>query len=404
MIQESIMPLTIQEVAIEQIKPYENNPRINDQAVNTVADSIKEFGWRQPIVVDPNFVVICGHTRLKAAQKLGLTMIPVHVADLDPQRVKALRIADNQSATLAEWDNLLLGIEISHLQEMNYDLSHLGFDEDKLIELLASANQDDGNDADVLPSKIPSVKPEALQVIADCDRVVVQFSGGKDSTVALNWARGVCAQFKKPVTALFVDNGAEFLDLVSHVIRICEKVGVELTLLHPKQNILQYYYQKKMWPDSIYRDCLHKFINEPVNHYIRQFENERVICVRGGRSDQKTSLSKSDMIQDVKDGERVVHLLNPFFGVSKEDYEKALAEVKPLLWKGYEKGFVRTACYLCPFQKAEQWEALKIHYPLLWEEMRKLTQVLEYKEYKGDSTRRRFLDYWRKQTEQQEQA
>ena len=99
----------------------------------------------------------------------------------------------------------------------------------------------------------------------------------------------------------------------------------------------------------------------------------------------------------MKDGDRIVKLLNPLFAVSKEDYEKALNEVKPLLWRGYDLGFVRTACWACPFQKIEQWEALKLHYPLLWEEMRQLAQTLEYKEYKGDSTRRRFLDYWRKQ-------
>jgi len=388
------MPLTIIDVEIDKIIPYENNPRINDDAVDVVADSINEFGFRQPIVVDKNYVVICGHTRLKAAQKLGLQTVPVHIADLPEEKVKALRIADNQSASLAEWDSVLLPLEISELQDMDYDLSHLGFNEDELTELLASANTDNETEAEVEPTEMESVKPEALQIIQDSDRVVLQFSGGKDSTVVLNWARSVCAEYNKPLTALFVETGAEFPDLTSHIIRICEKLEVELTLLHPKQNILEYYYEKKMWPDSLYRDCLHKFINDPVNHYIRQFENENVICVRGGRSDQKTSLSKSNIYQEVKDGNRIVKLLNPFFGVDKTEYERALDAVKPLLWKGYELGFLRTACWMCPFQKVEQWESLKQHYPLLWEEMRKLSQQLEYKEYKGDSTRKRFIEYW----------
>ncbi len=388
------MLLTVIEVPINKIIPYENNPRINDEAVDVVADSINEFGFRQPIVVDKKNVVICGHTRLKAAKKLGLQTVPVHVADLPEEKVKALRIADNQSASLAEWDSMLLPLEISELQNMDYDLSHLGFNEDELAELLASVNTDDETDTNVEPTELESVKPEALQIIQDSDRVVLQFSGGKDSTVVLNWARGVCAEYNKPLTALFVETGAEFPDLTSHIMRVCEKLEVELTLLRPKQNILEYYFQKKMWPDSLYRDCLHKFINDPVNHYIRQFENENVICVRGGRSDQKTSLSKSNIYQEVKDGNRIVKLLNPFFGVDKAEYEQALDAVKPLLWKGYELGFLRTACWACPFQKVEQWEALKRHYPLLWEEMRKLSQQLEYKEYKGDSTRKRFIEYW----------
>src|SRR5436189_5509570 len=94
---------------LSEIKPYEKNPRINEAAVDAVAASIKEFGFRVPIVVDADGVIICGHTRLKAAQKLGLGSAPVHVAtDLTPAQVKALRIADNKTSELAEWDFNLL--------------------------------------------------------------------------------------------------------------------------------------------------------------------------------------------------------------------------------------------------------------------------------------------------------
>ncbi|MCD4726865.1 MAG: ParB N-terminal domain-containing protein [Pirellulales bacterium] len=87
---------------IKDIRPYENNPRQNDAAVDAVAVSIKEFGFRQPIVVDTEDVIVCGHTRYKAAQKLGLQEVPVHVAtDLTPEQIKAYRIADNKTADLA---------------------------------------------------------------------------------------------------------------------------------------------------------------------------------------------------------------------------------------------------------------------------------------------------------------
>src|SRR5918995_1308258 len=99
---------------ITGIRPYENNPRINDDAVDSVAASIREFGFRQPIVVDSDGVIICGHTRWKAAQKLGLEKVPVHVAtDLTPEQIKAYRIADNQTASLAEWDQELLPLELA---------------------------------------------------------------------------------------------------------------------------------------------------------------------------------------------------------------------------------------------------------------------------------------------------
>ena len=88
---------------LSEIKPYPQNPRVNDDAVDAVAASIREFGFRQPIVVDTDGVIIVGHTRWKAAQKLGLDKVPIHVAkDLTPAQIKAYRIADNQTNTLAE--------------------------------------------------------------------------------------------------------------------------------------------------------------------------------------------------------------------------------------------------------------------------------------------------------------
>src|SRR5687767_12521937 len=102
---------------IERVKPYFRNPRVNDAAIDAVAASLKEFGWRQPIVVDTEGVIVVGHTRWKAAQKLGLAKVPVHIAtDLSPQQIQAYRIADNQTATIAEWDKELLPLELADLK------------------------------------------------------------------------------------------------------------------------------------------------------------------------------------------------------------------------------------------------------------------------------------------------
>ena len=114
--------------SIDDIKPYENNPRNNDDAVDAVANSIKEFGWQQPIVVDNEGVIIAGHTRYKAAKKLGLKHVPVVVADnLTPDQVKAYRLADNKTAELADWDMDLLNDELDQIR--NIDMSDFGFDE-----------------------------------------------------------------------------------------------------------------------------------------------------------------------------------------------------------------------------------------------------------------------------------
>ncbi|MCG2684491.1 MAG: ParB N-terminal domain-containing protein [Planctomycetales bacterium] len=144
---------------ITDIRPYENNPRQNDAAVDAVAESIRQFGFRQPIVVDAEGVIICGHTRFKAAQKLGLTEVPVHVAtDLTPEQIKAYRIADNKTADLAVWDYELLPIELADLQGMGIDLELLGFSQDDLAKLLDPGVKDGLTD----PDEVPEPPDEAI--------------------------------------------------------------------------------------------------------------------------------------------------------------------------------------------------------------------------------------------------
>lgn len=123
--------------SLDRIKPYEKNPRINDDAVDAVIHSLNKFGWRQPIVVDGEGVIIVGHTRFKAAKKIGLLQVPVHVAtDMSAEAVKAYRIADNRTAENAQWDYDLLPIEIGDLQRAGFDCELLGFDSDELARLL----------------------------------------------------------------------------------------------------------------------------------------------------------------------------------------------------------------------------------------------------------------------------
>ncbi|HUT57896.1 MAG TPA: DNA modification methylase [Phycisphaerae bacterium] len=138
---------------IDDIRPYEKNPRVNDQAVEAVAASLREYGFRQPIVVDADGVIIVGHTRWKAAKKLGLAKVPVHVArDLPPEKVKAYRIADNQTNTLADWDYELLPIELKDLQAAEYNLDLLGFSAEDLAKMLDPGAQGGLTDPDEVPA------------------------------------------------------------------------------------------------------------------------------------------------------------------------------------------------------------------------------------------------------------
>jgi DNA modification methylase len=142
---------------IADIKGCQNNPRRNDQAVDAVAASIQRFGFRQPIVVDENGDIVVGHARYKAALKLGLQQVPVHVAKgLSPAQIRAYRIADNKTAELAEWNHELLVQELVDLQGMNFDLDLVGFSADELTRLLEvgpTSGLTDPDDAPELPDE-----------------------------------------------------------------------------------------------------------------------------------------------------------------------------------------------------------------------------------------------------------
>lgn len=120
--------MQITELRVDDLIPYENNPRHNDNAVEIVAQSIKDFGFKVPIVVDHNLIVVTGHTRLKAAQRLGMETVPCIMADdLTPEQIKAFRLADNKTSEYATWDFEKLEQELRDLDAMDFDMSVFDF-------------------------------------------------------------------------------------------------------------------------------------------------------------------------------------------------------------------------------------------------------------------------------------
>ena len=128
---------------IEELIPYENNPRKNDNAVDAVAASIKEFGFKVPVILDADNVIVCGHTRYRAAQKIGIKEIPCIMADdLSDEQIRAFRLADNKTAELAEWDFSLLDFE---LENIDMDMSEFGFDDISVDEFGTDFSLPDGD-------------------------------------------------------------------------------------------------------------------------------------------------------------------------------------------------------------------------------------------------------------------
>jgi len=164
------MRLTIEWWPIERPVPYARNPRVaSEEAITKVAASITEYGFRQPIVVDADGVIIAGHTRLLAAQRLELKQVPVHVAaELTPQQAKAYRIADNRSAQETSWDDEFLSLELEELLTAKVDLALTGFDAEELDAILATPTEG-LTDPDEVPEppEEPISKPGDLWLLGD---------------------------------------------------------------------------------------------------------------------------------------------------------------------------------------------------------------------------------------------
>lgn len=148
------------EKRLDELTPYENNPRVNEGAVEAVAESLKKFGWKQPLVVDRSGVIIVGHTRLKAAERLGWETAPVVIAeDLTEEEARAYRLADNKTAELADWNFQLLDEELAGINEI--DMAAFGFDLTE-PEDPEDIEEDDFNPDDTPPERVKAGELWAL--------------------------------------------------------------------------------------------------------------------------------------------------------------------------------------------------------------------------------------------------
>ena len=153
---------------LDEITPYENNPRDNDQAVDAVASSIKEFGFKVPIVIDAQGVIVAGHTRHKAAKKLGLEKVPCIVADdLSDEQIRAFRLADNKTAELADWNEDLLAQELAEIEDIDMTLFGFGDEESDLADEL---EDNPYTMATNVPQYEPTGEKPSLSQLYDADK------------------------------------------------------------------------------------------------------------------------------------------------------------------------------------------------------------------------------------------
>jgi site-specific DNA-methyltransferase (adenine-specific) len=171
---------------ISSIKPYENNPRkLSETAIEKVAMSLKEYGFRQPIVVDKDRVIVAGHTRFRASKKLGLKQVPISIIDnLTEEQINAYRIADNRTAEESEWDNELLKMEIKELEAKDFKLDLLGFNDEQLNDILFEEKQGLTDE-----DEVPETPEESISKLGDIWKLGNHKLICGDSTILNNYEK-----------------------------------------------------------------------------------------------------------------------------------------------------------------------------------------------------------------------
>lgn len=366
-----------QMVDIEALVPNPRNPNKHpERQIELLGKIIKAQGWRNPIVVSKRSgFVVKGHGRLQAAQLIGCSQVPVDYQDYASEAAEwADMIADNRIAELAVADDKELHSLLSELEASGeIDLDLTGFSGNALADLLAEPEiVTEEEEAE----KVKLKNLELSERMEKAKYVFWSFSGGRDSTRALIATWQAFKDTGKHCEVIYIENTCEFPDLIMHIKRVCKMLDAKLTTIHPDKTYLSEYYEKGHTPDSLYMDCVETLINKPMDKYISSVVgNEDYILIRGGQPKQKTARSGTAEMQEVKSKPNMI-IYNPAFSMTKEQLEAKIPE-----WPGYAAGFRRTACWCCPFQCAEQYEALRVNYPLLFEEMKNIMGSVKIKSY-----------------------
>lgn len=208
--------LEIEHHPIDDLNPYEYNPRDNEAAIEAVKNSIQEFGFLVPIVIDDDLGIVAGHTRVESARRLGMVDVPcVRASHLNESQIKQYRIIDNKVAELATWDIDLLAQEITSLADTGLDMTDFGFTEDELDSLVDITSDDATAAANINPR---SPRPQQSRAPANTRIVVGEFTAFIPTSVYRQWANQIrveCNHDQDDIT----DHLMELLGISPYLVR-----------------------------------------------------------------------------------------------------------------------------------------------------------------------------------------
>lgn len=377
--------MKIQKVKISDINPAPYNPRLDlkpsDIEYQKLKKSIDEFDLVEPLILNErNNVLIGGHQRLKILRERGDKAVDVSLVDLDEAKEKALNVALNR--VQGDWDYKKLNIIFDELKDIDdFDIELTGFDDYEIDKVVHDIEVHDSrykpgegsitSNVELIDDEIAAMVPdkECINMFKDKKTIYISYSGGKDSTFALVWAKQNFPD--KEIMAVFSDTGVEFPGFVAHIKESCDYMGVEYKIVKPKDD-MWIQILKHGWPSIIHRWCQQLLIYNPINYIYKSCSSEDIIILDGSRADQvsrTTRKTKTSKPADKSVGK--YDFYHPAFDVKKDVLEDILKNSGVPVWGGYGAGFLRTACWMCPGQSGKQAYALNQNYPCLVEVIRR---------------------------------
>jgi 3'-phosphoadenosine 5'-phosphosulfate sulfotransferase (PAPS reductase)/FAD synthetase len=371
-------------IKLSDIHINPDNPRIiKDDRFSKLVKSLKEFPKMmalRPIIVDSDGMILGGNMRFKALKELGYKEVPDEWVKYDGE------LTEDEKRRFIIEDNLPFG-------EWDWNFIKKDWDQELLNDWGLEVDFDEIKEKGSLGEKklkpfIPD--PEIDAFLETRDRIFISYSGGKDSTAAL-YELLKREHLKPKIEVLFVETGAEFPDIRFFVEKVTQKEELKLTILRPDRDFYDLFIRQNKWPHTLRKDCVYKLINSTIDKYIKNNEEQSVL-VRGGRPDQALVNSNKEQNKKLYEYSPGKWIYNNLYDLDKKTYQNLLDCTEK--WPGYKKGYVRTACWCCPFQKKEQWEAMKINHPQSWENMLELGKKMEWCGIKADTDEKRYKKYW----------
>lgn len=370
--------MEIKTVDIDKLKPCPWNPRKHsDRQIDILIRSLKEYGLDKPILATKDNMIIAGHGIVMAARKAGIRSVPVVYSPLVDKKALARMVMDNKSAELGEDDFPKMADLLTELDDGQFDLELTGFDieeVEKIMNWTPAQFRPGAGYAKVDPEKIKdlTLSDTEKDKFHNYDTFLIQYSGGRDSTVALWWAKKNFPE--RRIVATYSDPGVEFPGMGAAVEDVTQFLKVELEMVKPKTE-WWIWIKNKGWPSMIYRPCQAVFVFRPISEVIRKFNSKKTLLVDGSRAKQVTRGSKKGKdtkLPSLKYSKETKDFkaYHPTYALSDKDVWNIVQSEKIPIWRGYEMGFVRSACWCCPFQCGVQAYMLQKHYPGLADEIR----------------------------------